>query len=427
MIVASQPAATGVPGVPLVLAVAGAVIIAVALTEVILTIVHRRGHGWVAATLVRRTRVPLRLLLLSVLVWLAVRVAGRDAPVDDGWRRPVDQAMAALTIVLAAWLATVITLIVVQVWLGRHRQEGPGNRFAKGDLAQLRSVRRFVVTTTVLAAAAGVLLVLDRSDRAGWLAVAVLLAWLGAVGVAAFGWLRAAVAGVQLAVSDAVRLDDVIEVDGAWGRVEAMTAGYVLVQTWDDRRLVVPATRLTTGTFENWTRREADLVGTVDIDLPLVAGVGAAEARAELARVLELNDLWDRRVGVLQVSDATDGTVRLTAVVSAADVPALMDLRCDVREALVDWWRRRSGAGSGRTLDQPVVRVTDLVEAGLAEVRTGETSMAGHTVRDTTVTVDPRRDSRLFTGSIFAVERSQVFTGPGAEVQAERELDDQRA
>ncbi|KGM17820.1 hypothetical protein N867_11515, partial [Actinotalea fermentans ATCC 43279 = JCM 9966 = DSM 3133] len=240
---------------------------------------------------------------------------------------------------------------------------------------------------------------------------------------AALPWLRDVVAGLELASADALRLDDVIALgglgaDGApsgrgplaptaadgvgtdrlWGRVEEITATTVVVQAWDDRRVVVPARRLVAAGFENWTHRSADLVGTVDVDVD--PAVPVADVRAALLRVVEANDLWDRRVAVLQVADATGGRVRLRAVVSAADAPQLADLRCDVREGLVDHLVRvRPSRAEGAAPPQPTGRHSG----------------------DTTMTVDPRKDSRLFTGSVFAVERSQSFTGPGADVLAERD------
>src|SRR5665648_592531 len=241
----------------------------------------------------------------------------------------------------------------------------------------------------------GVDLVGDRLPR--WFEQA---AALGAIAAAA--WLVAVVlpACTDAALTDAVRLDDVIAVDGEWGRVEEITATSVLLQAWDDRRVVVPSRRLTGAAFENWTRRTADLVGTVDLDID--PGIPVVQVRAELVRLVEGNDLWDRRVAVLQVADATGGRVRVRAVVSAVDAPRLMDLRSDVREALVEWLRVQvPSRGPGPDLP---IRPRHTVEL-LA-------GTPGAEAPDRTVRVDPRRDARLFTGSVFAVERSQAFIGP---------------
>ena len=393
-------------GVALVLAIAAAVILALVLAELVTALTRRVARRWLVAHLVRRTRVPMRLLLVVGLTWAAVRLVARNESADAAWRGPFDQTMAAGVVVLAVWVVAVVIIAVADAALDRHRPDEPGARYARGGPAQSAVVRRSVGLIASTVGVAGVLLVIEATRPAGWVFVVLAVTMLAMIGVAAMPWLRGVLAGLQLAATDAVRVDDVVVVDGQWGRVEALTAGYLLVQTWDDRRLVVPASRLTSETFENWTRRTADLVGTVELDVE--PGVPVADLRAELTRVLQTNDLWDRRVAVLQVTDATAGWIRVTAAVSAADVPRLMDLRCDVREALVAWLQRRAGVLPARTdqLSGPSHRQ----EPG-AELPNG------------TVRLDPRRDARLFTGSVFAAERSQMFTGPGGDVLVERDLD----
>ena len=406
--------AQGVSGVALVLAIAAAVIVALVLAELATALTRRAARRWLVAHLIRRTRVPARLLLVVALVWAAVRVVARAEPAGAQWRRPLDQTTAILVIVLVAWLLAVVLVAVAVAAMDRYRPDEPGARYARGGPTQVGVVRRLVVVLAFLGALAGVLLVLEPTRLAGGVALALLLAVLLLVAVAALPWLRGLIAGVQVTVSDAVRADDVVVVDGQWGRVEAMTGTYLLVQTWDDRRLVVPMARLVAETFENWTRRSADLVGTVDLDVD--QGVPVAELRSELTRLLQANDLWDRRVAVLQVTDATAGWIRVTAVVSASDVPRLMDLRCDVREGLVAWVQRRAGVLPARGVDG----------ARADELAPSHRQDAGGELPNGTVRLDPRRDARLFTGSVFAAERSQMFTGPGGDVQAERDADARR-
>lgn len=396
----------GASGVALVLAVAAAVILALVLAELATALTRRVARRWLVAHLVRRTRVPMRLLLVLGLAWAAVRLVTRRVPADAAWRAPFDQTVAVVVVVLVVWVLAVAAIAVADSGLDRHRPDEPGARYARGGSAQSAVVRWLVVLLATTAGLAGVLLIPHMTRSAGWVLVVLTLVWLTLIGVASLPWLRGVLAGLQLAATDAVRADDVVVVDGQWGRVESITAGYLLVQTWDDRRLVVPMTRLTSETFENWTRRSADLVGTVDLDVD--PGVPVADLRAELTRVLQTNDLWDRRVAVLQVTDATAGWIRVTAVVSAADVPRLMDLRCDVREALVAWLQRRVGVLPARA-DQ--------------HSAPSHRQEPGGELPNGTVRLDPRRDARLFTGSVFAAERSQMFTGPGADVQAERDLD----
>ncbi len=125
-------------------------------------------------------------------------------------------------------------------------------------------------------------------------------------GLAAQTSLANVFAGMQIAFTDAIRVDDVVVLEGEWGRIEEITMTYVVVHLWDDRRLIMPSTYFTTTPFQNWTRRAADLLGTVELDLDFEVPVGPM--RAELRRLLGLTDLWDERVGILQVTDAVGGS-----------------------------------------------------------------------------------------------------------------------
>ena len=387
-----------------VLAVAGALILALVLAEIVAAALRAVGRRrWLPAFLARRTRMPVRTLLAVVGVWVGVDLVGDRLP---GW---FEQAAAPATIAAAAWLLAVVLPACTDAALSRHRMDAPGRRHARGSRALAGVIRRVVVGLVLLAAVTAALLVLDGTRVAGLVSAGALVLVLVVLGAAVVPSLRDVAAGAQLALTDAVRLDDVIAVDGEWGRVEEITATSVLLQAWDDRRVVVPSRRLTGAAFENWTRRTADLVGTVDLDID--PGIPVVQVRAELVRLVEGNDLWDRRVAVLQVADATGGRVRVRAVVSAVDAPRLMDLRCDVREALVEWLRVQvPSRGPGSELP---IRPRHTVEL-LA-------GTPGAEAPDRTVRVDPRRDARLFTGSVFAVERSQAFIGPGADVLAERD------
>ena len=378
--------------VAVVLAVAAALILAVLVAEAVAAGLRRAGRRrrlW--AHLAGRARGPVRLVLAVAGVWVAL-----STTTDVGVA--VDRVCAAALVLAVTWLLLVVVPACVDDALGRHRTDAPGHRYARGSAALARTARGLARVVVLLGGTAGLLLVHPATRIAGVAVLAVELLVLVALVGAALPWLRDVAAGLELATTDALRLDDVVAVDGVWGRVEEITATSVVLQAWDDRRVVVPARRLAEAAFENWTRRSADLVGTVEVDLP--PGVPVADVRAALLRAVEANDLWDRRVAVLQVVDATGGRVRVQAVVSAADAPQLADLRCDVREALVD---HLAHARPGRPGEPPAAPA------------------AGRHSGDTTMTVDPRKDSRLFTGSVFAVERSRAFTGPGAAVLAERD------
>jgi len=401
-----------------VLAVAGALILAAVLAEVVVAVLRRVGRRrWLPAHLSRRVLVPLAVLLGATFVQGAV------ALVADPPARGFVTTTSLVAVAAATWLLVVVLGAVTDAGLRRYRPDGPGRRHARGSVALARLVRRAAQGLVVVLGVAVALLVVDGARTAG---AVVLGVWLLAVVVLAMGvvpWVREVAAGLQLALTDAVRLDDVIAVDGEWGRVEEITATSVLLQAWDDRRVVVPTRRLTGAAFENWTRRSADLVGSVELDVD--AAVPVARVRAELVRLVEGNDLWDRRVAVLQVVGATGDRVRLRATVSAADAPRLQDLRCDVLEALVEWLRVQAPTGTSgipvRAKHGESIGVAIGSAIGSALEHTHVRPPASAEVPEATARLDPRRDARLFTGSVFAVERSQAFTGPGQDVLAERD------
>lgn len=402
-----------------VLAVAAALILAAVLAEVAVAVLRRVGRRtWLPARLSTRVLVPLAALLAALFLQGAIGV------VVDRPARAFTVTTTVGAVAAATWLLAVVVGAGTDAALQRHRADTPGHRYARGSAALARLVRRVAQGMVLLLGLAGVLLVVDGTRPAGLVALGAWLVGLVVLAVSAVPWLRDVAAGLQLALTDAVRLDDVIAVDGEWGRVEEITATSVLVQAWDDRRVVVPTRRLTGGAFENWTRRTADLVGGVELDID--PAVAVARVRAELVRLVEGNDLWDRRVAVLQVVGATGGLVRVRATVSAADAPRLQDLRCDVLEALVDWLR---GQTPGHAAEIPVrarhgesigVAIGAAIGSALG-VGHEDTHVRGEAVPDTTARLDPRRDARLFTGSVFAVERSQAFMGPGPDVLAERD------
>src|SRR5690606_33302555 len=135
-----------------------------------------------------------------------------------------------------------------------------------------------------------------------------------------------------------IRIDDVVIVEGEWGRIEEITLTYVVVNIWDQRRLIVPVTYFLERTFQNWSRTSTELLCAVelfvDYDLPMES------LRAELTRVLEASRLWDRRVNVLQVTDVREHTVMVRALMSASNAGFAWDLRCEVREGLLRFLQR---------------------------------------------------------------------------------------
>jgi small-conductance mechanosensitive channel len=153
-----------------------------------------------------------------------------------------------------------------------------------------------------------------------------------AVGAAAQPALKNIIAGIQMAFTEPIRLDDVVIVEGEWGRIEEIRLTYVVVAIWDQRRLVVPVSKFLEDSFQNWTRSTSDLLGTAFLHVDRTADV--PRLRAKLTEIVAADPLWDGRVCGLQVTDSTAGWLELRCLMSSADAARSFDLRCNVREAM---------------------------------------------------------------------------------------------
>lgn len=349
-------------------------------------------------------RNPLRLVLALIGTRIALGTTARS----EAWFGAVDYVLVIGLIAAIGWLAVVGLLIVEAVVLTKYDTDTKDNRRLRRLKTQIILGRRVAVALVVTVAVACVLLTIDevRALGAGLLASAGLLSIVA--GLAVQSTLGNVFAGLQLAFTDAIRVDDVVVVEGQWGKIEEITMTYVVVHIWDDRRMILPSTYFTSTPFENWTRKHSDILGTVELDLDWEAPV--AELRVELKRILADTDLWDGRTSVLQVTDAIQGLIRIRVLVSAPDSGTLFDLRCLVRESMVSFLQENHPAALPRQ------RIEQL-RAPLVETprrRTEVPHLHGGDPEDT-------RTSQLFTGSIDAVERNRSFAGPGADVWEDRD------
>ena len=317
----------------LVLALLAAVA-AVAACEVAAAVVRRLGRRRpVLAGLVRRGRRPLR----GLLALAAARAAVEVSTAAGAWREPVLRVVDLGVIAVGAWLVAALAFVVQDLVMLRQRVDVADNRRARRLRTQALIVRRSIVAVVAVLAVGSMLTTLPGARAAG----ASLLASAGVLsvvaGLAAQSSLSNVFAGLQLVFTDALRVDDVVVVEGEWGNVEDITMTYVVVRVWDERRLILPSTYFTSTPFQNWTRTSSELLGAVEADVDWAVPVD--ELREHLAAFTARQPLWDGRAFVLQVTDATGSFVRVRALVSAADGPALFDLRCAVREELVRWLR----------------------------------------------------------------------------------------
>ncbi|GAB2951377.1 mechanosensitive ion channel [Hymenobacter coalescens] len=243
------------------------------------------------------------------------------------------RVVEALLISSFAW-CLVRAVNVAEDLIRRHYQlEEPDNLRVRKLFTQLQFVRKFVVSMILFLALALILMSFAtvRKIGTGLLTSAGIVSVI--VGFAAQRSIGNLLAGFQLAFTQPIRLDDVLVVEGEWGRVEEITFTYVVLRIWDERRMVLPLNYFIEKPFQNWTRTTAQLLGTVFIYTDYTIPVEAV--RQELQRIVAAHPLWDRRVCVLQVTDSKERTLELRALVSASNSSNAFDLRCAVREQLV--------------------------------------------------------------------------------------------
>lgn len=391
-----------------IVAMLAGVAVALVGVEVVHRFVRRLGRRSVLLTeLSAHSHRPFQVAAAALAVQVAVRLTTGHLA-DQPWRGTLLHFLALAVIAATAWLVASLLLVTEDTALARLRTDVPENRQARRIHTQIVMLRRLTVAVIVVLTI-GVMLMTFPSVRGIGASV---LASAGVIGVvaalAAQSVLGNAIAGLQLAFSDAVRLGDVVVVEGEWGRIEELTLSYVVVQIWDDRRLILPTSYFTTEPFQNWTRSQTAVLGSAELDVDW--SVPVQTMREELRRLLEGTKLWDGRVCTLQVTEATGGMVRLRALVSAADASNLWDLRCLVREHLVAWVRdQRPGA-------LPRMR---------AEVGDGTGGLAWQWVRARPASrvsgdQEPPDDARVFGGSDDGNARRSAFVGPEEPVEAAR-------
>jgi small-conductance mechanosensitive channel len=248
-------------------------------------------------------------------------------------------AVGVVVIVGLAWLAARL-LAVVEAGLLAHYLDpnDPAGLRTRRVQTQLRVLRRVSNVIVVVLAASVILLSFSRVRAIG----ASLLASAGLVGlvagIAAKPVLGNLLAGLQIAFTQPIRLDDIVIVQGHWGRIEEITLNYVVVRIWDDRRLVVPISYFVENSFENWTHSQTELTGVVYLDVDYRTPV--AEVRRALRALLEDCQDWDGRAWSLLVVGAGTETMQLRATMTARDSASTWNLRCEVRERLIDYLQR---------------------------------------------------------------------------------------
>lgn len=293
----------------------------------------RRTRTTLDDAAVTHLRGPSRLFVLL----LALKVAMPLLRLPEGLPALVDQITSILLIAAVTWLVIAATRVGRALLLERFDVTVADNLQARKIHTQYDVLSKIIISVAVILGLASILMTFDQVRQLG----AGILASAGIVGIIA-GFsaqksLATLFAGIQIALTQPIRLDDVVIVEGEWGRIEEITLTYVVVRIWDQRRLVVPITFFIEKPFQNWTRTSAEMLGTVflfvDHTVPLDA------LREELQRIVRDDERWDGRVAQIVMTDVTQATVQVRALVSATDSGRAWDLRCHVREKLVAFVR----------------------------------------------------------------------------------------
>ena len=274
----------------------------------------------------------------SALVFAALSAAVADAPPDLASRATLEHAATLALIVSITWLAARFSDALVQIVVASNRIDTADNLRARSVRTQARVLGRTLKVIAIIVGIAAALMTFPGVRQLG----ATLLASAGVAGLvaglAARPVLSNIMAGLQIALTQPIRIDDVLIVKDEWGRVEEITGAYVVLRIWDERRLIIPLNWFIENPFQNWTRQSAQIIGTVFLWLDYAVPV--EDLRAELLRLCKEAPEWDGRVASLQVTDASDRAMQVRAIVSSADAGKAWDLRCRLREQLIAYVQR---------------------------------------------------------------------------------------
>lgn len=231
--------------------------------------------------------------------------------------------------------------------LSQYDVEARDNLLARRVYTQIGVISNIIIVGIILLTVSFILMTFPVVRQIG----VSLLASAGVLGIvlgfAAQKTLGNIIAGIQIAISQPIRLDDAVVVENEWGWIEEITLTYVVVRIWDLRRLVLPISYFIEKPFQNWTRTSADIIGSVFLYVDYT--VPMEEVRQELYNILEKSPYWDKKVKVLQVTNTTEHTVELRALMSAADSPTAWNLRCEVREKLIEFLQKKYPKSLPRT------------------------------------------------------------------------------
>nr|WP_320058722.1 mechanosensitive ion channel domain-containing protein [uncultured Bacteroides sp.] len=277
----------------------------------------------------------LKIPILWLLVWILFKIFSHSFLSQTTIFDLLMKVNNVLLILTIGWVLIKLVKTLFYYYLNRQDMTVADNLNARRNFTKMKIFENIIVAIISIIIIAFCLMTFDEVRSIG----ISLLTSAGIAGVivgfAAQKSLATVLAGIQIAITQPIRLDDVVVVEGEWGRIEEITLTYVVVKIWDERRLVLPVTYFIEHPFQNWTRHTSKILGTiflyVDYSLPVDA------LRTELLRLLENHSLWDKRVANIQVTDTKEQYKELRILVSSQNSSLNWDLRVDIREKLIDF------------------------------------------------------------------------------------------
>ncbi|MFD2100326.1 mechanosensitive ion channel family protein [Flagellimonas iocasae] len=299
----------------------------------------------------RKLAIPLILIFLSVILRMNALRDVLNLEESGFWFK---KASTLLFILAMTWLVIALLKIVKKVVIGNYDIGEADNLKARKIYTQFTILERIIIFIVIVLAMGLALMSFEEIREIG-LSIFASAGVAGIIiGFSAQKFIGTILAGIQIAIAQPIKLDDVVIVEGEWGRIEEITLTYVVVAIWDKRRLIVPTPYFIEKPFQNWTKTSSAILGTVflyvDYKVPF------DKLREELTRVLKNTELWDREVNVLQVTESKPNYVEVRALMSAKDSPTAWDLRVHVREKLIVYLQENYPESIARTrvlLQQP--------------------------------------------------------------------------
>ena len=284
---------------------------------------------------IRRFILPVILLLVSIFLRYFI---GKYDISDDDLIVFFEMLGSVLLIGSLAWMLIAGIRTFKRIFMEQFDISEEDNLRSRKFQTQFNILERILVFLIIIISFGLILMLFDDVRRIG----ISLFASAGVAGIiigfAAQRIIATVIAGIQIAVTQPIRLDDVVIIENEGGKIEEINLTYVVVHIWDKRRLIVPTTYFFEKPFQNWTRTTAEILGTVfiytDYNVPF------NELRKELTRLLEGSQLWDRKVNVLQVTDSKERSLEIRALMSAKDSGSAWDLRVLVREKLIEFLQK---------------------------------------------------------------------------------------